>query len=75
MQFIVDTYRIDLYFPDYLLAIEYDENCHRFTQIRDKEREEFIINELDCTFIRINEGACVFNSINRIYKHIKNFKT
>lgn len=48
-------YKIDLYFEDYKLAIEYDENHHKTKrQLKyDKERDEEIKNTLNCHFIRI----------------------
>jgi hypothetical protein len=53
-QYIVDNYRIDLYFVDLKLAIECDEDWHRFTKTEDKIRQEHIENKLNCKFYRYN---------------------
>ena len=73
-QYLCEPYRIDLYFPEYKIAIECDESGHKD---RDQEyevsRQSYIENELGCQFIRFNpdeEGFNIFNVINRIYKEI-----
>lgn len=53
-QKIVYNYRIDLYIPIIKLAIEYDEKQHKYNKKKDKKREEFIIKELNCKFIRLD---------------------
>lgn len=70
-QFSVGKYSIDLYFPKYKLAIEFDEFRHKFTQEQDKLRQEFIISKLNCRFERIKEDENIFISINKIYKFIQ----
>lgn len=70
-QYIVDKYRIDLYFPEYKLAIEYDEYEHKYQITNDKIRQNYIIEKLNCVFIRVKEKDCVNKAINNIYKHIK----
>jgi very-short-patch-repair endonuclease len=74
-QYIVDKFRIDLYFPQYLLAIECDEN-HQGQMAKDDVREKFIKNNLlGCTFIRYNpyaEDFSIFAVLNDIFKHIIN---
>ena len=52
-QYNVLGYRIDLYFPDYKLAIETDENGHSDRNI-DKgiKRQKAIEQELGCKFFR-----------------------
>lgn len=72
-QFPIDKYNIDLYFPKYKLAIEF-ELKHKFTQKEDKLRQEYIISKLNCRFKRIKEDEDIFVSINRIFKIIKDFK-
>ena len=71
---VFNRYKIDLYFPEYNLAIECDELCHKD---RDREyemtREKTIKEELCCVFIRFNpdsEKFCVFEVINKIFIHI-----
>jgi very-short-patch-repair endonuclease len=71
-QYQVDKYNIDLYFPKYKLAIEFDEFKHKFTQKQDKLRQDYIISKLNCRFERIKEGENIFISINRIFKIIIN---
>ena len=73
-QYSVLSYRIDLYFHEYKLAIEVDELGHndRNTYYEIK-RERQIEKELNCVFIRANLDAADFN-INKlndqIFKHI-----
>lgn len=70
-QYLVDQYKIDLYFTKYKLAIEFDELRHNFTQKEDKLRQEYIISKLNCRFERIKEDDDIFISINRIFKFIQ----
>lgn len=75
-QYPCGSYKIDLYFPEYQIAIECDELGHKD---RDPEyevnRQSYIENELGCQFIRFNpdeEEFNIFDVINRIYKEIRN---
>ena len=72
-QYPVCGYYIDMYFPKYDLAVEFDEKFHGKTQNsdRDTQREIEITLKIGCTFIRIKENDDIFDSINRIYRHIK----
>lgn len=77
-QYVIDNYRIDLYFPEYKLAIECDEKYHNNISQKNKDniREEYITEKLFCKFIRFNPGDKNFNIfeiINLIYEHIKNY--
>jgi len=68
-------YRIDLYFPDYKLAIECDENHTNIDA--DIKRENDIKDKLNCTFIRYKPYDKKFNIfllINEIYKFILEYK-
>ena len=47
-------YRIDFYLPEFNLAIEYDEEQHKYQQEEDKQREEGIKEVLGCRFIRLD---------------------
>ena len=47
-------YRIDFYLPEFNLAIEYDEEQHKYQQEEDKQREEEIKEVLGCKFIRLD---------------------
>ena len=58
----VDGYRIDLYFPDYNLAIEVDEFNHiDRNKVDDMIREKHITQKLGCKFIRFNPDEKNFN--------------
>ena len=67
-------YYIDLYFPDYQLAIEVDEKGHQDRdEHKEEERENTIKQKLKCKFIRINpdrENFNIYTEIDRIYNHI-----
>jgi very-short-patch-repair endonuclease len=61
-QFSVLGYRIDLYFPEYRLAVECDEYGHSDRDaIYESTRQREITKELDCTFIRYNPDKPNFN--------------
>ena len=79
LQYNVDGYRIDIYFPEIKLAIECDEFGHRnYQQDEEKIREEHIRNKLNCTFIRFNPDDTNFDIIgviSQIYHHINRFKS
>ena len=51
-QFQCHTYKIDLYFPLYRIAVECDEDFHRNTMKADKERQSCLESMLSCHFIR-----------------------
>jgi very-short-patch-repair endonuclease len=77
-QFRVNNYSIDLYFPDYKLAIECDEKHHNSRRESDKIRENFIKNELQCHFIRYSPEKKDFDmsvTLNEIYTYIKNYNS
>ena len=58
----VAKYRIDLYLPLQQLAIEIDENDHKYrNQQYENEREDTIKQSLQCQFIRINPDDHKFN--------------
>ena len=74
-QYNVLSYRIDLYFHDYKLAIEIDENGHS-GRIIDYEikRQKAIEQGLGCKFIRIDpdqKNFDIFETANEIFRHIK----
>ena len=77
-QYKVDTYRIDLYFPHYNLAIECDEFHHNYSinKSSDAERQQYICDKINCTFIRYapdDKNFNIFAVINDIYVYIKNY--
>jgi very-short-patch-repair endonuclease len=75
-QYVIDNYFIDMYLPDYKLAIECDEFNHsKYDTEKDKEREEYIKNKLGCQIIRFNpdnKNFCVYTLIKDIYAKILN---
>lgn len=73
-QYSVDKYRIDLYFIDYKLAIECDENRHNSKKENDEIRQNYIESKLNCKFIRYNpeeKDFNIFKVIGEIYEHLK----
>ena len=71
-QYNVLSYRIDLYFHDYKLTIEIDENGQSHGNI-DYDIKKAIEQELGCKFIRIDpdkEDFDVFRAIKEIFRHI-----
>ena len=79
-QYVVKQYFIDLYFPEYNLAIECDENIHNRKLIKenDIDREHNIKLEIKgIYFIRyepFKKDFSIFNVINKIYKYIIEIK-
>ena len=73
-QYSVLSYRIDLYFHKYKLAIEVDELGHSDRNINDEiERQRALERELNFVFIRINPDEPDFNifrEINKTHRHI-----
>lgn len=73
-QYSIENYRIDLYFPDYKIAIECDEHNHKYQISEDIIRQEIISNKLDCIFIRYrpyDKDFDIYNVINEIYVKIR----
>jgi very-short-patch-repair endonuclease len=52
---------IDLYYPQLKLAIEIDEDYHDLIQPEDDNRQKEIEEELNCSFIRVDAKAEIFN--------------
>lgn len=75
-QYSVMNYRIDLYIPQYKLAIEYDENDHRYyTYEQHQGRQEKIQNILGCEFVRLSDSNSDEYNIGIVMKVIlKNYK-
>jgi very-short-patch-repair endonuclease len=73
-QYIVGTYRMDLYFPDQKLAVECDEWGHRDRDPnQEATREDYIKKHLSCKILRYNPdspGFCVFDVINKIIRDL-----
>ena len=63
-QYIIGKYRVDLYFPEYKLVIECDENNHNDRYpTEEKKREEYIMS-LGNKFIRYNPNVSSFDLSN-----------
>lgn len=72
-QYFVGNYRIDLYLPLYKLAIEFDEENHRYYSLnKEKERENIIINKLECKIIRLFECNSIGFNLAQIFKELEN---
>ena len=57
-QFSIQSYRIDLYFPEYKLAIQCDEHDHKYRDINyEIRRQTFIEDQLNSKFICYNPDA------------------
>lgn len=73
LQYSVDNYRIDLYIPLYNIAIEIDEEEHKYKRDYDIKRQNYIEKQIHCKFIRVNEGESCGSVIARIVKELKMF--
>jgi very-short-patch-repair endonuclease len=76
LQYKVKKYLIDLYFPQYKLAVECDEGHHEreSNALRDVGREREISETLSCSFIRYKphkKGFSIFKVINQIHRFIR----
>ena len=75
-KYSVLTYRVDLYFHDYKLAIEVDEKGHKDrNEDYEKQIQKEIETELSCRFVRINHDEENFNISkfnSKIFTSIKN---
>lgn len=70
-QYQINKYRIDMYLPDYNIAIEIDEDWHKYYSSKDINRENDIVRLLNCKFIRIKENNSCGVAIGLILKLIK----
>jgi very-short-patch-repair endonuclease len=81
-QYIVclNDYRIDLYFPEYKIAVECDENHHKTmtNKIKDLKRQSDLKELLNCIFIRYDpfcENFNIYDIINKIFIEIMKCKS
>ena len=74
-QFQCLNYRIDIYFPMFKLAIEFDENHSYKGSNEDIKRQQLCENYLGCKFIRVKETDDIFVVINTIIINILNKKS
>lgn len=70
-QFPVDDYKIDLYIPQYNIAIEIDEEEHKYKKDYDSKRQSYIENQKHCKFIRINESESCGSVIAKLTKELE----
>lgn len=66
----VDNYRIDLYIPKYKIAIEIDDEEHKYKKNYDTVRQKYIEKQIHCKFIRVNEGESCGSIIAQIVKEL-----
>ena len=69
-QYLVGNYKIDLFIPKYNITIEIDEKEHKYKKDYDKMRQNYIENQIQCKFIRVNEGESCGSVIARIVKEM-----
>lgn len=72
-QYQLDEYRIDFYIPMLNIAIEYDENYHKYyNKEKERQREYYIISKLNCKIIRIDDSKSDEYNLGVIAKQIVN---
>ena len=73
-QFIIGSYRIDLYFPEHKLPIECGDHDHKDRDINyEIRKQKFIEDQLNCKFIPYNPDAKDFmieSVLNKIFRYI-----
>lgn len=69
------NYKIDMYFPEIRVAVECDEHGHSSRDpAYEAMRQEFIEDQLQCTFVRYNpnsSGFNIFKVINQILTSVR----
>ena len=74
-QYSVFQYRIDIYLPDFNIAIEYDENAHKhYTYETQELREMNIKNEIGCKFIRVTDEYSIDEAVSIILSELFEIK-
>lgn len=74
-QYSVFQYRIDIYLPDFNIAIEYDENAHKHYIYETQElREMNIKNEIGCKFIRVTDEYSIDEAVSIILSELFEIK-
>ena len=79
-QYKCGDYKIDLYIPDYNIAIEYDEFDHKDrNKSFEYRRELYIMSTLGCTFCRLSsydsDGRNVAKVVRFLQNNIRNIET
>jgi very-short-patch-repair endonuclease len=67
-------YSLDLYLPDYKIAVEVDEEHHKWKEPYDKCRQSKIEKALECDFVRVSHSDDFDEKINEILKIMTNLK-
>ncbi|MBC6695257.1 hypothetical protein H9L25_00495 [Terrisporobacter mayombei] len=71
-QYPVLGYRIDYYIPDLNIAIEYDENDHKYYTYEQHEgRQKEIEEKLGCRFIRVSDRNSDEYNIDYVMNHLR----
>ena len=70
LQHVIGPYRIDMYMPDYAIAIECDEDHHTQRNQEDGERQQYIENVTGATFVRYRPDDDIIGVINKVFKLI-----
>ncbi len=74
-QYKVLDYRIDFYIPTLNIAVEYDENNHKYYTYEQQElRQELIENALHCRFIRLSDKDTDEVNLAKVIKEIYDIK-
>lgn len=76
-QHVVGRFRVDLFFPNYNLAVEIDEAHHRCNAEEDAARQRELEDLMACVFVRCDttEDGSLAKCCNAIFKHIKGFRS
>lgn len=70
-QHTIFNYRLDFYIPELNVAIEFDENNHKYYSHEQQEgRQAEIQQELGCKFIRVSDENDIFSNIGYVIKEI-----
>lgn len=72
-QFSLGNYRLDLYIPQFKIAVECDEFGHaQYNRLDEERRERFISDQLNCKWVRFDpyvKDFCIFDVLRSILKH------
>lgn len=72
-QYSILNYKIDYYIPSLNIAIEYDENGHKYYSYeRHEKRQIEITNKLNCKFIRVTDEQSHAYNVGYVIKEIFN---
>ena len=73
-QFQYKNYRIDLYLPELLIAVEYDEDNHKYySDDMEITREENLKHDLGCNFISLSDHDSDGRNLAKIINHIHTY--